>query len=79
MVLPVFLFIFDTNKLTYRTTFWIKLSKEYLEEVEDLQKDIEKLLRDIERTNNNVEKFRKGANYDNVLRIDQVIFEPIAL
>ena len=51
--------------------------EEYLEEIEDLQKDIEKLLRDIERNNNNIEKFGKGANYDNVLRIDQVIFEPI--
>lgn len=48
----------------------------YLEEVEDCEKAVEKLLRDIERNKKEVEKFAVGAKYDNVLRIDQVIFEP---
>ena len=50
--------------------------EEYLEEVEDCEKAVEKLLREIERNKKEVEKFSGGAKYDNVLRIDQVIFEP---
>lgn len=54
-----------------------ELLEEYLEVKEDYEDQVKKLLREIEKNQRDVEKYSELAKYDNVLRIDQVIFEPV--
>lgn len=54
-----------------------ELLEAYLEAKEECEDNVTKLIREIEKNQRDVERYSRNAKYDNVLRIDQVIFEPI--